>query len=65
MVGVNVSELEYKESPFSDRLDDLVQEALDKKNGSDDAEKARRWAIVRTELEKVLGYVKNYLEEEE
>lgn len=52
------------EKSFSERLDELVQTALDKKNSADDAEKARRWAIVRTELEKVLGYVNNYLSEE-
>lgn len=49
---------------FETCLEELVQYALDKKNSSDDAENARRWAIVRTELEKVLGYVKNYLPEE-
>lgn len=50
---------------FSTCLDELVQYALDKKNSSDDTEKVRRWAIVRTELEKIVGYVNNYLLEEE
>lgn len=57
-------ELVGKPLTFSECLENLVQSALDNKNNSDDAEKARRWAIVRTELEKVLGYVKNYLPEE-
>lgn len=45
------------ENKFSERLSVLVQEALDKKNNADDGELARRWAIVRTELEKVHAYV--------
>lgn len=50
---------------FSERLEGLIQEALDKRNSADDSEKARRWAIVRTDLEKVVAYVNEYLEEDE
>lgn len=53
---------ETMEPDFSEKLQELVQEALDLKNTSDDANKARQWAIVRTELEKVLAYVR-YIEE--
>lgn len=42
---------------FSSKLEELVQEALNKKQTSDDAELARKWAIVRTELEKITAYV--------
>lgn len=48
---------------FVNRLEVLVQKSLDKKNTADDADLARKWAIVRTELEKVLAYVL-YIEEE-
>jgi hypothetical protein len=48
---------------FSENLQNLIQYALDKKNSADDSDVARRWAIVRTELEKVLGYVNNFLED--
>ena len=47
---------------FSESLEPLLQSALDLKNASDDANKARQWAIVRTELEKVLAYIR-YIEE--
>ena len=49
---------------FRDSLSILVQEALNRKNASDDSETARRWAIVRTELEKIAGYVNSFLTEE-
>jgi len=42
---------------FSDKLQELVQQALDNKVRADDYELARKWAIVRTELEKVHAYV--------
>ena len=42
---------------FSDKLEELVQEALNKKNSSDDGEQARKWATVRTELEKITAYI--------
>ncbi len=42
---------------FSDKLEELVQEAFTKKQDADDGEQARKWAIVRTELEKIRTYV--------
>lgn len=48
---------------FSECLEPLLQDALNRKSTIDDANKARQWAIVRTELEKVLAYVR-YIEEE-
>ena len=42
---------------FSTKVEELVQEALNKKQTADDGEKARKWAIVRTELEKIAAYV--------
>jgi len=44
-------------------LEELIQRALDNKNAADDGELARKWAIVRTELEKIHAYVLT-LEEE-
>lgn len=52
---------ETMEPDFSEKLQELVQEALNRKNTSD-TDVARKWAIVRTELEKVLAYVR-YIEE--
>lgn len=49
---------------FSECLEPLLQDALNRKNTSDDADLARKWAIVRTDLEKVLAYVR-YIEEAE
>lgn len=42
---------------FSEKLEELIQWALDNKNSADDGELARKWAIVRTELEKIHAYV--------
>lgn len=50
------SENTYPKS-FSQCLEELIQSALDNKTSADDGETARKWAIVRTELEKVHAYV--------
>ena len=42
---------------FAEELEDLIQQALDNKNSADDGEKARKWAIVRTELEQIHSFV--------
>jgi hypothetical protein len=49
---------------FSGTLSVLKQEAKDRKVSADDSEKARHWAIVYTELEKISAYVETYLSEE-
>jgi hypothetical protein len=46
-------------------VEDLMQMAKTKKQNSDDGEDARHWAVVYTELEKVLAYLKTYLVVEE
>lgn len=46
-------------------LEDMVQMAKTKKQNADDAEDARHWAVVYTELEKVVAYLKTYLSEGE
>ncbi len=38
-------------------LEYLIQRALDNKTSADGGEQARKWAIVRTELEKIHAYV--------
>ena len=50
---------------FPEELAKLIQEANDRKISADDGEKARNWAIVRTELQKVRAFVNEYLSEEE
>jgi len=45
------------EEKFSEKLEELIQRALDNKNSADDGESVRKWAIVRTELEKIHAYV--------
>lgn len=49
---------------FADCLYELEQDALERKSKADAPELARRWAVVRTELEKVYAYVNTYLKEE-
>lgn len=50
---------------FIGTLSVLKQEAKDRKVSADDVEKARHWALVYTELEKVYAFVQTYLSEEE
>lgn len=50
---------------FVEELDKLIQEANDRKVSADDGEKARSWAIVRTDLQKISAFVNKYLSEEE
>ena len=50
---------------FPEELAKLIQDANDRKISADDGEKARNWAIVRTELQKVRAFVNEYLSEEE
>lgn len=50
---------------FSEEVSKLMQEAKDRKTSADDGETARNWAIVYTELQKVYGFVREYLPEEE
>jgi len=45
------------------KLEEIIQNVKELKEESDG--KARNWAVVNTELEKVLAYVKTYCEEEE
>lgn len=47
------------------KLEEVIQSAKTAKQEADDGEEARRWAIVNTELEKVLAYVQFYLVESE
>lgn len=49
---------------FLSSLEDLLQMAKTSKQNADDSEDARHWAIVYTELEKVLALVKTYLVKE-
>lgn len=42
-------------------LEDLMQMAKTNKQNADDGEEARHWAVVYTELEKTLAYLKTYL----
>lgn len=50
---------------FLGTLGALKQEAKDRKVSADDGEKARKWAIVHTEIEKLYAFVSEYLSEEE
>lgn len=50
---------------FLEELGKLKQEAKDRKVSTDDGEKARNWAVVHTELQKVYAFVSEYLSEEE
>lgn len=54
-----------RRTTIAEHLEFLIQAALNKKNTADDSERARKWAIVRTDLEKILGYVNAFLLEEE
>lgn len=49
---------------FLSLVDDLLQRAKTNKLNADDSEKARHWAIVYTELEKIRALFKTYLVEE-
>jgi hypothetical protein len=42
-------------------LEDMMQMAKTNKQNADDGEDARHWAVVYTELEKVVAYLKTYL----
>ena len=46
-------------------VEDLMQMAKTNKQNADDAETARHWAVVYTDLEHILAYLKTYLVEEE
>jgi hypothetical protein len=46
-------------------LEDMMQMAKTKKQNADDGEEARHWAVVYTELEKIVAYLKVYLSEGE
>lgn len=46
-------------------LEGLMQLAKNKKQNADDGEEARHWAVVYTELEKIVAYLKVYLSPKE
>lgn len=46
-------------------LEDMMQMAKTNKQNADDGEAARHWAVVYTELEKTVAYLKVYLSEGE
>ena len=47
------------------KLEEVLQSVTTAKQEADDGEVARRWAIVKTELEKVLAFTQYYLVESE
>ncbi len=46
-------------------LERLMQLAKNEKQNVDDGEISRHWAVLYTELEKMLGYYKTFLESKE
>lgn len=46
---------------FIDLLKTLLEQAKNQKNEEPKSEQTRHWAVVYTELEKTLAYVKTYL----
>lgn len=46
-------------------LEGLMQTVKNKKQNSDDGESARHWAVVYTDLEHIVAYLKTYLSEKE
>ena len=47
------------------KIEEILQSVTTAKQEADDGEVARRWAIVKTELEKVLAFTQYYLVESE
>ena len=47
------------------KIEEVLQSVTTAKQEADDGEVARRWAIVKTELEKVLAFTQYYLVESE
>ena len=46
---------------FVDLLQNLLEKAKENKEQNPKGEKTRHWAVVYTELEKVIAYVRTYL----
>lgn len=46
---------------FKEKLQKLLEEAKEKKNTEPKSDETRHWAVVYTEIEKLIGYVQTYL----
>lgn len=62
-VGKAIDEYQYDlgKKNFQDKLRDLLGEAKEKKSAEPKSDETRHWAVVYTEIEKLLAYAKTYL----